>query len=129
MGTPGVPFSVKKETIEASIKKHGGRLIRVAAELNCKRDVIRKIISNDPELSQLLDDCRHQRDENLCDLAEDTLNDAMENRIGDMNNALKSAFFVLNNKGKDRGYNHPDAQNSGPKMTPEQVMQLINESK
>jgi hypothetical protein len=129
MGTQGVRFDKPKSEICEAIKKHRGRLTKVAKQFGVCYQTIRSYTDNDPELVELISYLRKDYDENLCDLAEDTLTDAMDNRIEDMSNALKSAFFVLNNKAKERGYNHPDSQNSGPKMTPEQVMQLVNESK
>lgn len=126
MGTQGVTFDKPRSVIIEAIKKHKGRLTKVAKELGCHYETVRKYTDPDPELVELIKMLRADYDANLCDLAEDTLTDAMDNRGLDMNNALKSAFFVLNNKGKDRGYNHPDAQTNLIQMTPEQAQKLID---
>jgi hypothetical protein len=46
-----------------------------------------------------------------------------------MTNALKSAFFVLNNKGKPRGYLPPAMQNqdNSEKLTPAQIVQAVKD--
>lgn len=126
MATPGVKFDTPLEEIVELIKKHRGRLTKVAKELNCKYDTVRKYTDPYPEVVQLIKELRRDYEEDMCDLAEDTLFDAMDKRLVDMSNALKSAFFLLNNKGKDRGYNHPDSQNSGIQLTPAQITQVID---
>jgi DNA-directed RNA polymerase sigma subunit (sigma70/sigma32) len=125
MATPGKLFTKSKDEIVEAIKKHKGRLTKVAKELNCHYDTVRKYTDPYPEIVDLIKYLRQDYDENLCDLAEDTLTTAMENCPDDMSSALKSAFFVLNNKGKQRGYNHPDAQASTIQITPSQIMQLM----
>jgi hypothetical protein len=129
MGTPGVALKIEKEKIEQSIKKHRGRVSLIADEFKCGWRAMNNLIQKHTDLVELLEEYRQYRDASLCDLAEDTLQDALDRRGVDMNNALKSAFFVLNNKGKDRGYNHPDANSNVIQITPAQAMKLIDESK
>lgn len=129
MGTSGVKFDRSKDDIIDAIKKHRGKLYKVAKQLNCHYETVRKYTDDDPDIVQLIHDLRHGYDEDLCDLAEDTLVDAMEARVGDMGNALKSAFFVLNNKGKDRGYNHPDSIANTVQATPQQILKMSNGNK
>lgn len=104
MGIPGVPFSCTKEEILKAIKKSGGRYIHIAALLNYSDSTVRVHIEDDPELLQALKDARNTRDEGLLDGAEDALKLALEKSGVDMTSALRSAFYVLNNKGKGRGY-------------------------
>jgi hypothetical protein len=108
MGIPGVPFNCTKEEILDAIKKSGGRFLRIAALLNYADQTVRTHIYADPDLMQALKDARNTRDEGLLDGAEDTLKLALEKAGVDMNSALKSAFYVLNNKGKERGYQSLD---------------------
>lgn len=112
MATPGVPFDIPIATIVASIKKHKGRLGKVAQELKCHFCTIKKYTDKHPEVVELIKDLRRDWNETLLDAAEDTLTDAMDARIDDMGSALKSAFFVLNNKGRERGYIPPSQQES-----------------
>jgi len=109
MGTQGVEFKKTKSEICESIKKHKGRLTKVAKEFNICYQTIRNHTDKFPELVELIKNLRQDRDENLLDEAEDTIQDALEGRSQDMGSALKSAFFVLNNKGKSRGYTPPNA--------------------
>lgn len=104
MGIPGVPFDCTKDQILDAIKKSGGRFLHIAALLNYDDTTVRKHINADPELVQALKDARKTRDEGLLDGAEDALKKALEKVDTDMQSALKSAFYVLNNKGQDRGY-------------------------
>jgi hypothetical protein len=55
----------------------------------------------------------------------------MQYRQEDMGNALKSAFFILNNKGKSRGYTPPNAPQeiSTNSYTPAQIQQSIKINK
>ena len=127
MGTPGVKFDRPKSEIVEAIIKNNGKLTKVAKQLRCCYETVRKYTDDDPEIVQLIHNLRQEYDENLCDLAEDTLTDAMDARVGDMANALKSAFFVLNNKGRNRGYNPPQAGfNTGVQATPEQILKMSN---
>lgn len=126
MATSGVKFNRSKNEIIEAIKKHNGKLTKVAKHLNCCYDTVRKYTDDDPEIVKLIHNLRQEYDENLCDLAEDTLTDAMDARVGDMTNALKSAFFVLNNKGKNRGYNHPEANTNVVQVTPQQILKMSN---
>ena len=112
MASPGVPLKWKKHEIVDSIKKHKGRLTKVAKELGCSYMTIRNHTDPHPEVVELIKHLRTDWNENLLDAAEDTLTDALERRDSDMNNALKSAFFVLNNKGKERGFTPPTKNES-----------------
>ncbi len=104
MGTPGVPLNFKKDDIALSIKNNSGRMIHIAASMECTVEAMKKQIERFPDLIEMLADYRHKRDETLLNGAEDTLLKAIEKSDTDMTNALKSSFFILNNKGKLRGY-------------------------
>lgn len=104
MGTPGVKWNVSKAAIVKAIKKHKGKITYAARELDCDYTTIKKRINADPELIALIDEERNSFSELLLDSAEDTLLYGISNRQKDLGKALSSAFFVLNNKGKQRGY-------------------------
>lgn len=130
MGTPGVKFDRSKLEIVEAIKKYNGRLTRVAKEFNCKYDTIRKYTDDDPEVVELIRSLRQHYKENICDDAEDTLKDALDGRDKDMASALKSAFYVLNNLGRDRGYTPQQIQEQSIiKYTPDQIQKSIDDSR
>ncbi len=114
MATPGTPWIVKKSTIVQVLKRTKGRISRAAKALGVAHVTLRLKIDADPELVKLLQDLRNDFDSVLVDAAENTLLYAVKNSKKDLTNALKSSFFVLNNKGKERGYsakNNPNNQN------------------
>lgn len=107
MGTPGVPWEVPREKIEQALKKQKGRLTYACKDLNCTYRVLKKHIDEHPDLQELLVRLRNEFDCTLLDMAESSLVRGMSE--SDPNAYLRSAFYVLNHKGKDRGYNHPEA--------------------
>lgn len=109
MGVQGVRFNIPKSTICTAIINNRGRISHIAKTLDYSIRCTREKINQDPELKALLDEYRDQRDESLLDGCEDGLQDAIDNRSVDMSNALKAIFFVLNTKGKPRGYFPPNS--------------------
>jgi hypothetical protein len=110
MGTQGVPLDIPKSVIIDSIKKRKGVVTYVCKDLDICHDTALKYINADPELKQLLADQRHSYDEYLCDKSESVLVYALNRCETDLSNALGSAKYILNNKGKSRGYAlKPDA--------------------
>ncbi len=107
MGTPGVKFQPDKITFLASIKKLKGKVVALANEYNCERITIRNFVKTDPDFIVALQECRNDYAESLCDMAENTLVYALSDNNENINAALKSAFFVLSNLGRERGYVPP----------------------
>ena len=107
MGTPGVPWTVDKLTIVEALKKRKGAVTLAAKDLSCCYTTLNKRIKEDEELKELVSQLRNAFTTELLDSAEDTLLYALDNKDQDLANALKSSFYVLNNKGKERGYAHP----------------------
>jgi hypothetical protein len=108
LGTPGVKLNIPKASLIAAIKNANGRVSKIAVSLGCAIETVRKYIGEDEELVQMLKDYRQHRDENLLEGAEDTLQKAIDTNDPDnMANALKASMFVLNSKGKNRGYFSP----------------------
>jgi broad-specificity NMP kinase len=103
MGTPGVPFNIPKSRILETIKKKKGVVTQICLELDIAYDTYAKHIKSDPELKSAIDVARNDYDETICDLAETALMRAL-NQEQDLSASLSSAKFVLNNKGKKRGY-------------------------
>lgn len=104
MGTPGVPLDITKEQIVQSIKKCKGIGKNICKDLSICYHTFLRQINKDPELVQLLKDVRHAKIEEQLDYHEEVLEYASSLKEQDLTNALKAAFFYLNNKGKERGY-------------------------
>jgi len=106
MGTSGVPFNIPKLRIIESIKKKKGVVTQICADLDISFPTYAKHIRDNPDLKQAIDDARNDFDTTICDMAETVLMLAMKQK-DDMPSSLSSAKFVLNNKGRNRGYNPP----------------------
>lgn len=103
MGTQGVPLNIPKSTISLAIKKHKGVITRMREELKAGHTALLTVIRKDPDLSKELEEERLGFSDEMCDLAENALIVAVS-QTQDLGSAISSAKFILNNKGKDRGY-------------------------
>lgn len=108
MGTPGVPFDIPREHIVETIKKKKGVVMQILQSLDIAYDTYAEHIKSDPELKKILDRARNDYDEHICDLSETVLMKALNQ--DDLGHALGSAKFVLNNKGRSRGYSPINSQ-------------------
>lgn len=106
MGIPGIPFNVPKERIAQTIKECKGVVRQVCIKLGYGYTCIWEKITADPELKALLDKERASHDEDKCDKAEETL-DMLMLQSEDKSIALGAVRYLLNNKGRGRGYNPP----------------------
>ncbi len=106
MGTPGVPWVVTKEQLQQALKDHKGKISYVAKYFNVGYRCARRRIESDPELVQLMSDLRNEFEQTILDIAESTVAKTMTKLEEDTTNALKSAFFVLNSRGRERGWNN-----------------------
>lgn len=104
MGTSGVPLTIPKNIIINAIKKRNGVLTAAAKDLDCSRPWLIQHVNSDPELKDILAKERNAYDEYLCDKAESVLVYALNKCETDLSNALGASKFILNNKGKNRGY-------------------------
>jgi hypothetical protein len=112
MGTQGVPLSYDRSYICEIIKKRKGVITHICEDLDVSHAAILRYIKNDPDLDQLLKEARHHYSDTLCDLAEGTLLFTVGQRE-DLTAALRSAQFILNNQGRNRGYTPPTMQAAG----------------
>lgn len=103
MGTRGVPFNIAEKRIIESIKKKKGVVTQICADLGICYDTYSKHIKTNTKYKQAIDDARNDFDTTICDMAETALMRAL-NQKEDLSSSLSSAKFVLNNKGKSRGY-------------------------
>jgi hypothetical protein len=109
MGTPGVPFNIKKSRILESIKKKKGVVTQILLDLDIAYDTYAKHIRDNPELKEAIDSARNDFDDTICDMAETALMRSLKQEQ-DLSASLSSAKFVLNNKGKKRGYSAPTGE-------------------
>ena len=109
MATSGSPWICKKSTIIKALKKHNGKLTKACAELSVNYSTLKRRIDADEELTQLTQDLRNGFVNELLDTAENCVLSAMNNQATDPNNAIKSAFFVLNSRGQERDWNNTNA--------------------
>lgn len=103
MGTSGVPWDVPKPQIIEALKRQKGRLTYACKDLDCRYETLKKYVDKNPDIQELLKQLRNEFDTTLLDMAESCLIKGMQE--SDPNAYLKSAFYMLNNKGRDRGYN------------------------
>lgn len=104
MATSGSAWVCETAKIIEALKNHKGRVTYAAKALDVAYITLKKKIDADPELTQLVSDLRNDFENTLLDLAENVVGRAMQDQDNDPNNALKSAFFTLNSKGKTRGW-------------------------
>ncbi len=107
MGVGGRPFLFKKADMLRAIEKHNGVIMRIAKEFGVDRSTIHTKFREDVDFQQALSKARKEYVEVLLDKSESALEMALDRCEEDMNNALKSAFYYLNNLGRDRGYSPP----------------------
>lgn len=130
MGTPGVPLNITKDEIREAIKKARGRVTHAAKALSISHNTIYTKLNEDPELWECVHEARKANDEYMLDMAEDTLLHAISKRDDDGTNALKSSFFILNNKGRGRGYNPPiksDGYDDKDRQKMDALMKVLGE--
>lgn len=104
MATQGTPWICENSTIIAALKKQRGRLTYACKDLGVHYVTLKKRVDEDSELKNLVSDLRNEFENTLLDLAENVVGKAMNDQSRDPTNALKSAFFTLNSKGKTRGW-------------------------
>lgn len=116
MATPGSPWIVNKTQIVQALKEQKGRLTYVARFFNVDYKTLRKKIDEDSELTELVSDLRNDFENTILDKAESCVLNAIDS--SDLNNSLKSAFYVLNSKGKVRGWTNTLTESQ---MAPSQI--------
>lgn len=105
--------------IALAIKKEFGRVIYAAKHLKCHPDTIYEHLKRSAELRAVLAECRVRYDEIRLDWSEQILDEFTQQQRRkkngsidpdfDANHAFKASIYLLNNKGKERGYAHPEA--------------------
>lgn len=94
MAGKGRPRKYKTQDIIEAVKKYNGLIYLAAKSLGCGSDVIYDRMKTEPEIKQIVDDCRAT----LVDLSEHKLKDAI------MNGEPWALAMVLKTLGRERGY-------------------------
>ena len=106
MGTPGVKFQITKDMIVSVIKECKGVIAHSAKKLDISELWLRREIKKFPDVVELLAELRHNFNENILDMAENTMQYAMSKREEDLSSALRGAMYTLNSRGQSRGWNN-----------------------
>lgn len=107
-GTKGVPigkvYSLKD--IKDALIKNCGIVTHAAHQLGIARNTVYTIINQNPELKPLIDKLRTDYDTLILDQAEETLRHSTSHVMRELDppTALKAAMYILNTKGRVRGY-------------------------
>ena len=104
MATPGTPWIVDREKIVEALTACKGVMTKTARMMGVHYNTLKAKVDKDEDLKQLVKDLRNELDCTMLDAAENTLMFALSKANDDLANALKSSFFILNNKGRERGY-------------------------
>lgn len=105
MGTQGVATTVTEKALRDAIKRRRGVAAKVQDDLEIGHNTFYKLIDRF-KLKDLLSEERNAYAERLCDIAESVLMNGML-QTEDLGSALGAAKYVLNNKGRERGYYPP----------------------
>lgn len=125
MAIAGIPFDIPPARIVQSIKSQKGVVTGICKELDICWHTYAKHIRDVPEYKELIELARHDYDDTLCDLAENALARALRQEE-DMSASLKAAQFVLNNRGRKRGYKPPAMQVDEKEFNHEKAIESIN---
>ena len=114
MAHGGIPISEQVESalIISTLKKNNGVISKAARELGLHRDTLTAFFNSSEELKEILKKARLDYVTSRLDICEEVMDTLMTRIDDDPNHAFKSAMYILNNHGKDRGYAHPDAVNA-----------------
>jgi len=126
VGTPGVPLNITKKDLESALRKTRGILSQASKSLGIGRTALYRHIDKFPELRELIDELREDFECEILDDSEGVLKHALSVKETDLGNSLKAAFYILNNKGRSRGYTPPNAQPVPPHQPP--TIQIIDYS-
>lgn len=124
-------MDLKRADIIAAFKKAKGRVTHACKLLGVCHDTVYSRMKEDPSLKEALTKERAKFYEELLDAAEDTLAYTIAKRDEDRASGLKSAMYTLNNKGRKRGWNPPqknDSYSDDEKASFDRIMTQISQS-
>ncbi len=110
MGTPGVKFN--PIDIVDIIYKYDGNINKISEYYNVVRETIYRLLYNDPKLKEALDDARKMFSEIDLDVSESVVRYHMSLAKSNPPIAQRASMYVLDNKGKSRGYGKVNSQSN-----------------
>lgn len=114
MATMGTEWIYDKAKIVERLKEAKGRITVACKLLEVDYSTLKKVIDKEPELEEVLKNLRNNFESTILDMAENTVMRAMRRAEDDPNNALKSAMFTLNSRGKAKGWDNTMNQRNVP---------------
>lgn len=114
MARRGVPIKdqISKEQFIQALKKQGGFVYYTCKELGIDTHTFYKLCELYPGAKEAVLQARVEYDEKSLDQCERVLDLLVSKVETDPAHAYKSAVYKLNNKGRSRGYAHPDVTGS-----------------
>lgn len=110
MGLQGVAFKATDLEIIDKIKEFHGRIEVVATYFGVTPQTIYNRINRSPEIKTALEEEREHTLEVDLDMAQTAIRVALGRTDEDnIDSALRASFYLLNNKGKKRGFAHPES--------------------
>lgn len=110
MALPGVKYIPDIDSILKVIEVKKGIVTQIYKQIGISHTKFYELVDEYPELKVALDKARNDFECTLLDAAENSLLYALEQRE-DVGSSIRSAQYVLNNKGRKRGYTPPTVTN------------------
>lgn len=95
---------LSKEELIILFRTYRGNITKVAQHIKCSRNTLTMYVNQDEDLKEELQESRQAFVNELLVESENVLLACIKD-VKDKPNALKAAFFILNNLGKKIGYN------------------------
>jgi hypothetical protein len=118
MGLGGVKYNPDISEILKVIEEKRGVVTQIHKQLGISHTLFYELIAEYPQLKTALDKSRLELDNILCDSAENALLYALSQRE-DLGSSVRSAQYVLNNKGRKRGYTPPTVAQAPDSLKPD----------
>ena len=114
----GIPLN--KDQLALLIPKLRGNVSGIADALGCERHTVKRVIDNDPALTEALANARERRI--------DLLEDCVWDRAIDSNDTTLQ-LFLLKTQGRSRGYDQDEVKNSAKDIATAAFDFILNKSK
>lgn len=106
MAIRGLPWECSNSKIIQALNDAKGRITHATKLLDVDYKTLVKKLESEPELQDALKESRMLFEDQVLDMAETCIANAMAKQEFDPNNALKAAMYTLNSKGRSRNWNN-----------------------
>lgn len=129
MGVQGVPFRPSKSDLRNAIDEYKGVAVLVAQHFDVTRKTLWEKLKDMPEMREYMDEVRARRPADLVRRSEKVLEDIIANAPDNPALAAKVSMYLLDNHGKESGYNRviQDTQTAEEKEIVDKGLQAIDE--